>query len=876
MAEFDIDDRSDTPASAVSGIPWSKWYTMNTLGTDANYPYLFKVHYGSVTGIAGNKYLTYSDSIRNVAPGIDHASNYPLDGFHFRARNDQEIPFNYNTHGVALLTSGTGTTNLSVTSGAEQVFYKEPAGAMAGDVQFSLQSTLAGAAYTDTFTAGNGSELPIGTAGIFSGYTYGTNRDLVCESSDDTIVSFDKDSNRLIFGGAYGTATLTWTFSWYELDGEGGNGALGTQYLLTVQTTVTNVGYECDIEMPAGSGAYPDEYTFESDSDVGSINVEAKLMSSVPADYALPEGGAWVWTVEGNAATVTANGASATISRSSTVEGVATVIATYKVGDKEYCSSAVTIMNRLNAIDILVGGPEGESLTHYTMPNANINDTVDLFAKSLRETLPAGGTWTWASSNPAVISVASANNDANAVATVTGYGNSTVTAFYSYELDDGTQIILTDSVVIHVKETVEKNFVISFGAKHFLESDVYDVDTKVEQFGVFDLSAQPGDLTFTPNWEKGAKTHDLTAFAAVSAANYYKNAPKISVETECFKANVIPASAIYFSDSLDGKTLTPNDQIGYNADVTYSEPDTQSGTYTFTFKGQRVDVYCTNKAESGTVAVTLANGENTQKKLIQMREDENIVRGNAPTVSFGDLNGEVVSTLTIVASSSANFRLEGVRVYNANSANAAVEPGAQYINLRDKILDEPDAVTLTGTTQGILFIDGDTFDYKNNGPKNEVYLAQNQAVAFEVPTGTTGVMVAVRTPSNDSGTVKLNGEEKTVSKMDMYYPVNLQDNSVTIQNNGTNLISVTNVKLVGDFESTTPGDEGARSLSVSPQLKTFAARMMAADSAETPDDPGTPENPQPTQQPTIQQLLQQLLSQFVKNLFSSISRLFGN
>ena len=341
----------------------------------------------------------------------------------------------------------------------------------------------------------------------------------------------------------------------------------------------------------------------------------------------------------------------------------------------------------------------------------------------------------------------------------------------------------------------------------------------------------------------------------------------------------IPASNIYYSDNLTDATLAANDQIGYNEGVTYVAPtaETANKTYSFTFTGSRIDVYATTTSGTKTVTATLyQNGEKVQEKMVNTKVPTDATRVSAPSVSFDGLSGTY--TLEIFANVKANFLLEAVRVYNANEANAEAEPNARYINLRDMVLNKESAQELTNDTpNAVLFMDEVKNEnpyqegtekyqqfipqtYEALGPKNEVYLAPGQAIGFEVDSGV-DVMVSLRSPETESGTVMINGAEQAVTNVDMYYPVTLDDGVVMISNESDAMISVINVKL------TSAEADGARALIFSsPKLLARAAHYVAPAAVEVVDEPAS----------DFSAIVKQLLTDFVRTLFSSISRLFGN
>ena len=100
-----------------------------------------------------------------------------------------------------------------------------------------------------------------------------------------------------------------------------------------------------------------------------------------------------------------------------------------------------------------------------------------------------------------------------------------------------------------------------------------------------------------------------------------------------------------------------------------------------------------------------------------------------------------------------------------------------------------------------------TFEaYKAVSPKNEIYLAPNQELVFQLKKGVAvdnALWIGLSAPDKDagSGTVTIGKEVAVTSGVDMYYPVTADmigdKGVVTIENTGDTMISVTDLKVVG-------------------------------------------------------------------------------
>lgn len=159
-----------------------------------------------------------------------------------------------------------------------------------------------------------------------------------------------------------------------------------------------------------------------------------------------------------------------------------------------------------------------------------------------------------------------------------------------------------------------------------------------------------------------------------------------------------------------------------------------------------------------------------------------------------------------------SFWLDAIRVYNPMGEDydytADNEGYPQYIKLHDKLAETADA----SGDKKVVFIDGAASatiaQYANYGPKNEVYLANGQAISFKL-TGNTSEIASIQigakapkgTPTmvvkgSDATTTAKNQELGTATEM--YYDVTEQaknDQLVTITNKSEGILSLTNLKI---------------------------------------------------------------------------------
>ena len=365
------------------------------------------------------------------------------------------------------------------------------------------------------------------------------------------------------------------------------------------------------------------------------------------------------------------------------------------------------------------------------------------------------------------------------------------------------------------------------------------------------------------------------------------------------KVNVIPANNVYFDDDLLSSSSDFKDNnYGYEANVpaTTDTTSVSSGETTFTFKGSRIDVYCTTESASGAVIGQLKAADGTVVATKLMRNEyKSGALYNVPTLSFETPDASATYTLTITTNDQSNYKLDGVRVYHpADETNETVKNAYAADNESNAVFTQVRKLLLTAnsfgegtysgeTISGVVYTDatredGQTHDtnnvaetYKDLGPKNEVYLANGNGIAFQIPNyNGQKVMIGLSAPETAaSGTVTAtNGSAaKTIeieSNVDMYYKVTpTSDGYVFIKNTSAALIAVTNVKVSGTGAS-------SASFEVSPQLMSYVEDFDTLSIAE-PESPAIPDPTPETPNNTISAIIHAIWS----SVRDSIGRLFG-
>lgn len=185
-----------------------------------------------------------------------------------------------------------------------------------------------------------------------------------------------------------------------------------------------------------------------------------------------------------------------------------------------------------------------------------------------------------------------------------------------------------------------------------------------------------------------------------------------------------------------------------------------------------------------------------------------------------------------------SFWLDAIRVYNPMGEYADYtkdnEGYAQYIKLHNEIVKSNVDVDKTN----LLFIEGlenaDVATYTNRGPNNEVYLAQDQSISFSL-TGNlsdiASVQIGAKAPMGETALVvngnvidcKGDGTKALISATEMYYDITSSardGKQITITNNGSNILSLTNLKI-------TYGESG-KTVSLAPITADEQPAMIAA------------------------------------------------
>lgn len=274
----------------------------------------------------------------------------------------------------------------------------------------------------------------------------------------------------------------------------------------------------------------------------------------------------------------------------------------------------------------------------------------------------------------------------------------------------------------------------------------------------------------------------------------------------------------------------------------WEKNDTTSAwpTASFTFTGTGFDVISLTDNTSGVIQVKVFKANSTDTTpvknilvnnyygytrdgagnwVVSNSEDPNALY-QIPVVKVDGLDyGTYNVTIEVFYSkyfdkttkSQYSFWLDAIRVYNPMGEGydytADNEGYPQYIKLHDKLAD----TAATSGDEQVLFIDGAEHatiaQYANYGPKNEVYLANGQAISFKL-TGNTSEIASIQIGAKaPKGTANLNVNEKEIvsgglsTATEMYYQIATVGGQFTITNTGDGILSLTNLKITYSAKS---------------------------------------------------------------------------
>lgn len=402
-----------------------------------------------------------------------------------------------------------------------------------------------------------------------------------------------------------------------------------------------------------------------------------------------------------------------------------------------------------------------------------------------------------------------------------------------------------------------------------------------------DATVQGADLTVTVTYENDISEYDL--FLIPASTVYYE---------EGFAETNGGFSGASKGISSQNTAILGEDTNNYGYDGAYASATTASNNTeasskakgdkaTFTFTGTGVDIYANTTTDTGSLTIKIADSSTNATQQLAIvdtkmfgNQIQDVTSGyNVPVFSVTDLTHGTY-TVTITHSMNAKeVKLDGFKVYNTLSDSSVYknddEDNPSFLEVRDlqfgtvvdaskygkdgrKVYAIGEQVykdlTAEGTAQGIISVNGQVNEDNQralyeNGPKNEVYLAKNSSLTFNVNTARE-VQLGLKGVDGSTSYSLNGGKNETVSTVDMFYTVKAKDvadkQTITIKNTGNNILSVTKLKVCDDPNALQP-------LSVDSVVSAlYAAGLKDPEQPTATPTPTVTATAAPTQKPVQQ------------------------
>ena len=279
VSEFDAGLRDGLPSHSFADSGSRAWYTEGNTSSDrwSSDPWELSMHLGAAGSVAGDKYLAWGNMLSSAN------SRYATPGYHFRVYNtDGSVGYKGGENGNGTITYLSSVDSVHTTLTAAETEKRFSNGAAGTVVPFdfiltddllNVETTKANAVVKNTtaFTTDGSTNVQ---SLLYTGYTYGQNQTLTCTSDKEDVAYFENGAVKL--GGGLGTANLTWTFSWEELDGQ--------QYSMTLTTVVINEGGQ--FTLVHGSNGETETLDVSTDFDLTETVAEGYLYGGAFLDAA--------------------------------------------------------------------------------------------------------------------------------------------------------------------------------------------------------------------------------------------------------------------------------------------------------------------------------------------------------------------------------------------------------------------------------------------------------------------------------------------------------------------------------------------------------------------------------------------------------------
>ena len=391
------------------------------------------------------------------------------------------------------------------------------------------------------------------------------------------------------------------------------------------------------------------------------------------------------------------------------------------------------------------------------------------------------------------------------------------------------------------------------------------VSCKSGQYGTATLNSGGTGFTYTPTgilqgvdyveftYRLNDDTTDYTYRVAIYPAttvyyeegfaeysNGWENTGSKGTGTQATQATNDNRINVYGYDAVyDGKFGSSNG--------TQATSSNAGNTCDFTFTGTGFEVYANCTPTSGFISSVVIRNEGGAAvkaymvNTVAMDGTTDATTGQAtnlyslPIISEQNLaHGTYKVTITHIKTDSPIY-IDGFRIYGTMETEpdfytTHLEDKPVFIELRDRVLASLNATaensnkyanqiaknlysqvyaTADGKTNGAIvtsanvnYTDSDLTDLLDNGPKNEIFLRNGQALTFKIETSRV-VQIGLKSPNGGTTYTVNNGDQKTIStSTDMFYTVLNKGSSgaqtITITNTGTGILSVTKLKVCDD------------------------------------------------------------------------------
>lgn len=367
-------------------------------------------------------------------------------------------------------------------------------------------------------------------------------------------------------------------------------------------------------------------------------------------------------------------------------------------------------------------------------------------------------------------------------------------------------------------------------------------------------------LTYTATAGNGTNTVEGTAniYIIPATSMYYEEdfSDLVTYRVSSSSTTSWSSQGSAMNDKQEPGVVGTVDDSPYGSDIAYKDDSTDSNNtsqyvdtttgaaqFSYTFTGTGTSFFARTTNQSGYMRVVITDEEgknlyNAMRDTSYKTDDDKTTLYNIPVFTWdGQDYGTYTVTVTIAKQNTSygygkDFWLDGIRVINpldsddgyasvATSAYATDgEANMTVVTLREKLLGEA-SINEDGTlswdgTNFVVFTDSNGIitaaeEYKSNGPKEEVYLDNDQSVTFSLQNwdaNSNKIYLGIKAPFG-SGSVSINNNTVELKNaVDCYYDIskyaNIDSNNTatfTIKSTSS-LVSITNIKVTGNAEFT--------------------------------------------------------------------------